>query len=160
MPTEAIATALKLIGVAALVVIKFWGEVLNWAEKSFFPWVQSHIPEMLELTRKAFAFVDEHVAVPLRRATKAAWDLLRKQLLKMTVAFQKNSDSQWSRRTTTWVIEKLGDRVVKKTVSEEELVWDDLPADIREQWIRTSEEKEVDVTKVRDKVLTELAYEH
>jgi hypothetical protein len=156
MPTELLANALKIAGAAAAVVFAFWHKVLAWAEESFFPWVKRNIPEMLELTRNAFAWVDEHVAVPIRRAVKTAWALLRRQLLKMTITFEKRSDSQWSKRTTTWVIEKLGDKSVKKTVSEEELLWDDLPSDIREQWIRTNENKEIDFTDARDELLTNL----
>lgn len=138
-------------------VISFWTKVLDWAKNTLLPFIAKYSPEIRDYIREAFSWVDDNVAVHVRRIVKAAWKSLRQQLLKMAMYFERTSSSKWVRRTTSYVIKLLGSQQVTKQVVEEEIDWDDLSPEIRRAWMKSSQESsEIDITAERDQRLDSL----
>jgi hypothetical protein len=147
---------LGAIGAATALI--FWHKILRWAEDSVYPWLKKNIPSMESSVRLAFSVVD-NVAAPVRSAVKQAWSNLRRYLLKQTIELQKKSSSEWTLRTTSWMIKVLesGEQAPVKRETEENKSWDELPEDAREQYLRNKKEAfEFNVTETRDKELMEM----
>ncbi|MDY0061419.1 MAG: hypothetical protein RBU45_16540 [Myxococcota bacterium] len=159
MSLTVILTIAGLFAVAAAVAVVFWSQILGWVEQVVFPWFDQHLPRLAPLVRQAFAQLDQAV-VALRQAARAAWAELRPRVLKAVVDFSRLSSNRWLRVVTTWLAEKLapGEAPVVTEVREERHVpWDELPADIRESFLRTGEpRRSVDVRALREQELAEL----
>ena len=144
-----------ILMVSATVAATYWPEILSWAHESLFPWIERNIPSITEKVRDAFVAADE-VVVPVRRTIRNAWNKLREYLLKQTAEIKRKSSSAWVRRVTSWVIKVLetGESVPATVVTEEILTTDELPDDIRREWLhRGKAEAEINVTKLRDEEL-------
>ncbi len=156
---DLIRAGLILGGMAITTIITFWNKILNWAQESLFPWIEKKLPGLTDTVKEAFTWIDRNVAVPIRLLVKAAWNKLRNYLLKMTVEFEQRSSIQWVKKTTSWVSKKLDTSkpVIKKVIEEDVITWDDLPAEVRENWLINQEKRgKLDVTEVRDRQLEEL----
>ncbi|MBH8577069.1 hypothetical protein I8752_29625 [Nostocaceae cyanobacterium CENA369] len=146
--SDSIKVIFAAIGVALL---WFWEKVTDWARQSFFPFVEKHLPEILEYVEKAFTWID-NVVVSIRRGIKAAWNKVRQYLLKMAMHFEKTSSSKWVRKTTSYIIKTLESKTVTKQEVEEEINWDDLPLDVRKSWMKSKENNfDIDYTAEKDK---------
>jgi len=153
MPIDKIIeAALALAGLAIVAIITLWQKILAWAQESFFPWMEKNfVPEVAAAMRLAFTWADKNVAVPMRRAVKAAWQKLRPHLLKMAVHFEQKNHSTWIRRMTSWVVKVLKAPTVTKVETEEEVNWDDLPPEVKEVWLKNNQKAhDLDITDVRD----------
>lgn len=151
--TDVLRAAIGLIGVAVVAVIALWGKIINWAQDSLFPWIERNLPTILSTVKDAFVWVDENVAVPIRRVVKKAWEALRKYLLKTVIRLERRNASKWERRITSFVVEALTPQtpIVKKVETVEEVDWDDLPDDVRSAWMRSEQQShDIDVTAIRD----------
>ncbi len=157
---EPITITLAIIfGIAAAVaVVALWHKILDWAEKSLFPWLEEHFPSILPYVRDAFFFIDDKVMVHIRNAVRKAWEKLRTILLKMVTWIHRKTSWAWVRTTTSWIIKKLTPKPeVTKVTTEEEVNWDELPPDVREEFLRKGKpEYEVNVTELRDKEIQEM----
>ncbi len=148
-------------GTAAAVVaaLTYWHKILDWAEKSLFPWITRNLPWLENQVRFAFSAVDG-VAVPIRAGVKQAWNKLRDYLLKQTAELQRKSSSQWIVRITSWVVKVLesGKTIPAKLEVKEIVVdWDELPEDIRSAYLRRQHEHaEFNITQMRDRELAEM----
>lgn len=144
-----------IIGVLALgaASVVYWHRILEWGEKSVFPWFERHFPTLAPDVRKAFSQVD-NVATSVRRAVKEAWNRLSQYLLKQVVKLNRQTSNTWVRQVTSWVIDVSGynnQPVVKEITTETTLNHDDLPEDVREALLRRQQTSfEKDVTKVRE----------
>lgn len=157
---EIIKAALALAGVAIVVIIALWHNILDWAKSSLFPWIEKNLPTIVDAVKDAFTWVDNNVAVPIRRLVKAAWNKLRNYLLKMVTRFDRKTQSTWVKQATSWVIEVLDSPkpTVKKVETVEEVNWDDLPADVKNAWLKNNQSsRELNVTEARDQELGALS---
>ena len=147
---------------AALAVVALWHKILDWAKESLFPWLEKHFPSISQDVRDAFSKIDKYVMVPIRNAVKKAWEKLRSILLKMVTWIHRKTSWAWVRTTTSWIIEKLTPKPqVKKVIAEEEVNWDELPPDLREEVLRKGKtEYEVNVTELRDKEIQEMVLDN
>lgn len=148
------------LAVAATVAIAMWGRVLTWAYESLLPWVKKYLPGFEDLVKKAFTLLDK-VAVKIRRAVKLAWQEIRNWLLKQVVEVHRSTDNYWIKRVTSWLIKNLDKKTeVVKHVTEEVVEWDDLPEDIRQQWIEKEKSlQKENVTEKRDQEIASLELE-
>ena len=140
------------LGVAATFALIFWEQILGWAQDSLFPWIKNNIPSIESAVRKAFSALDNQ-AVDTRKIIRKAWKKLRKFLLKQVVTLERKSSNKWIRRVTSWVIKVLesGEKVPVKVETEEKVNWDELPEDVRKEFLsKGKSESEIDVTKNRD----------
>ena len=140
------------LGVSATFALIFWDQILGWAEDSLFPWIKNNIPSIESAVRKAFSALDNQ-AVYNRNIIRKAWKKLRKFLLKQVVKLERKSSNKWIRRVTSWVIKVLesGEKVPVKVETEEKVNWDELPEDVRKEFLsKGKSESEIDVTKNRD----------
>jgi len=157
--TDALRAAIGLVGAAVVVLIAFWHKVIDWAQKSLFPWIERNLPSILSIAKEALKWVDDKVAVPIRRVVKKAWEALRKYLLKTVIRLERRNASKWERRITSFVVEILTPQTpsIKKVETVEEVDWDDLPDDVRSAWIRSEQQsRDIDVTAIRDQQIETL----
>jgi hypothetical protein len=141
-----------IAGVAITILVAIWGKVLEWSQNSLFPWVKENLPNLEQSIRDAFVQVDKAV-VAIRQIAKMAWKKLREYLLKMVAYFERKSSSEWTKKITSFIVEKIdkAQPVIKKVETVEEINWDDLPADVRSQWMKTANQNiNIDVTKEQD----------
>ncbi|NEP73053.1 MAG: hypothetical protein F6K25_13965 [Okeania sp. SIO2G4] len=153
-----IAIALGLGALGATLVIIFWKQILKWAEESLFPWIKTNIPSIENQVRKAFSAVD-NVVVTTRNIIRKAWKKLREYLLKQVIKLERKSSGEWIKQVTSWTIKILesGKKVPIKTEIEEVVDWEDLPQDVREEWLKQEKSKaEIDVTEYRDREIMEM----
>lgn len=140
------------------VAIAFWPQILDWAEQSLFPWLKRNLPSMVETVRYAFYAFDK-VAVAVRTVVKQAWKQLREYLLMQVIEFERISSKQWTKRVTSWVrkVIETGQAAAIKHEIEEVVEYDQLPADVREAYLRRGEMKiQVNITELRDKEVQEM----
>jgi hypothetical protein len=152
MYADLIKGIIVVVGIAASAVIAIWGKVLEWSQNSLFPWLNENLPNIEQSIRDAFVQLDKAV-VTIRQSAKMAWKKLREYLLKTAAHFERKSQSEWTRKITSFVIQKLdkAQPVIKKVETVEEINWDDLPADVRSEWMKTANQNiDIDVTKSRD----------
>jgi hypothetical protein len=144
-----------IFGIATVVItalVAMWGKVLEWSQNSLFPWLNENLPNIEQSIRDAFVKLDKAI-VAIRQSAKMAWKKLREYLLKTTAHFERKSSNEWTRKITSFVIEKLDKTkpIIKKVETVEEINWDDLPADLRSEWMKTANQNiDIDVTKSRD----------
>jgi hypothetical protein len=141
------------IGLAlAASVVVFWHQILEWGEKSVFPWFERHLPTVAPYVRKAFSRVD-NVVTSVRRAIKEAWDRMSQYLLKQVVELNRQTSNTWVQQVTSWVIDVSGynnEPVVKQITTETEVPYDNLPEDVREALLRRQQASfSKDVTDIR-----------
>lgn len=156
---DAVRLAFVLVGVAFAAIVAFWHKIVEWAQASLFPWIEKNLPLIESDVKKAFAWVDNKVVVPIRRAVKKAWEMLRQYLLKTMIQFDRKTTSKWTRRVTSFLIEVLTPQTptVKKVETVEEVSWDDLPDDVRNAWMKNEQRSHaIDVTAIRDQQIEEL----
>jgi hypothetical protein len=156
---ELIKGALLLAAVTIGAVITLWHKILDWAHSSLYPWLQRNLPMIEDTVKDAFIGVDR-VAVLTRLIVKKAWETLRNYLLKTVAQFERRTHRQWIRRITSFVIIRLEQAkpVIKKTETEEEVDWDELPPEIKQAWMKNEAKiGELDVTQIRDQELATLS---
>ena len=144
---------IALFGVAlSAALLAFWTEILSFVKKHITPWLHQHFPELAHHVDSALASIDK-LMVEARRRVKAAWESLRRKLLKVLVSYERQT-SGWQRRAVSWCVRKLEDReqIVKRT-EVEEVPYDDVPDDIRAEWIKGQGQTEEDITAKRDQEL-------
>ena len=146
-----VAVGIATLAVAALIAL--WHKILDWATETLFPWIKSNLPDFIDIATEAFSQLDDIIS-PIRRGIKIAWQRLRQRLLKMATHLERKSSSVWVSRTTSWVIKALETKQVVKVETEVDISWDDLPADIREDYIRMNKKSaDINVTDTRDQEL-------
>jgi hypothetical protein len=151
MPFPLIVIALFGVGLGAA-FLAFWTQILSFVKKHITPWLHQHFPELASKVDNALEAID-NLVVEARRRVKAAWELLRRKLLKVLVSYERQATG-WVRRVISWCVRKLEDReqIVKRT-EVEEVVYDDVPDDIRAAWIKGQGQTEEDITAKRDQEL-------
>lgn len=156
MPVPAIVYILGgiLTLATAATVVVFWHKILQWAEDSLFPWIDSNIPSLKDLVRLAFSSVDKGVVL-----VRNAWNKLREYLIKQVIKIERNTQRQWVRKATSIIVKKLesGRTVPVKVETEEVLDWDELPEDLRQDFLcGTRKNLELDVIQIREKELQDM----
>ncbi len=147
-----------ILGVGTVLVIAFWPQIIMWARDSLLPWVKRNLPEFAGYVEKAFLRLDDAIT-SVRRAIKAAWEKVRQWLLKETLEIRQKSSSTFVRKVTSWIVKQVeGKPKFLKVNSEEELSWDELPDEVREEFLRRGKMKPIDVTEIRDRELSELVH--
>lgn len=145
-----VAGVLAVLSLATSALLVLWEKVTDWASESFFPFVEKHLPSIIEHVKNAFTWIDKQ-AVNIRRLIKAAWNKVRQYLLKMAIYFEKQSSNKWVRKTTSYVIKNLQAKQVVKREEEEDITWDDLPPEIRKSFMKAKENNfEIDYTALKD----------
>ena len=115
--------------------------------------MKKHFPDLYPKLERALEAIDK-VVIAVRRQIKTAWAALRKRLLKVLVRYEQRGP-QWVRVVISWAIKNLQeDKKITKRTETEEVDYDDLPDDVRAQWIRGQGQKETDFTEQRDRELS------
>jgi len=150
---DPVTLAVIFIGISFVVAVALWHKILDWAEESLFPWLKKHFPSILPSVKEAFWFIDDKVMTPIRDAVKKAWKKLRDRLLKMVTKIHRKTSWEWVRTTTSWIIVKLTPKPeVTKVTTESSVNWDELPSDVREEFLRKGKtDYDLNVTELRDK---------
>lgn len=157
-PITIFITTLIGLGLGASTAIIFWHEILDWAERNLFPWVERNLPDLSETVRLAFSKID-NVNSEIRRHIKEAWRRLRDYLLKQVVELQQKSSREWVKKVTSWILEDFqgGEPQVRLVTTEQSLSRDEIPNDVREAALRRGEKTiSKNVTDMRDKELESL----
>jgi len=151
--TVAVIAIASLLMVGAGAALAMWHRILDWGRQNVLPWLEKNLPGLAANVRSAFNKIDE-VAVHIRRLIHAQWKELRRWLLKQTTEIKRKVTGNWQARTISWIAQRLDEsqpRTVVKVTTTEEVAWDELPSDIRAEYINSNQqEKEVNVTKIRD----------
>ena len=145
-----LAAALGVVSIAA--AFSLWSRIRGWAEESLFPWFEKHLPRLAPHVRAAFAAVD-NVVIAARRL---AWHRLREHLLHQVLKLERRSASVWMRLVTSWVAAVLrsGQTVPVQIVAEGACSWDELPAEVRSEWLRRGRNcQEHDIVELREQEL-------
>ena len=145
MSIAAIIGAILLVGVA--VAATFWRTIISWAHDSLFPWVEKNVPSLLGVLKTAFVLLDK-VAVAVRVTAKEAWQRLKAILIKQVLKFVR-VDGTWHRVFESWMTSKEDENKAIRITTEEAVVWEELPDDVREALVRRAE-LNVDVTALRE----------
>jgi hypothetical protein len=138
--------------------IALWPQIRAWSEEAVFPWLERNLPDVVPHVRTAFAAMDNAVT-SVRRNIKQAWNCLREHLLHQLVILERSSSFQWIRRVTSWMVKVLsnGQRVPVQIVTETAFATDDLPAEVRSEWLRQGRGRhEIKATELRDREMNEL----
>ncbi|NMF66130.1 hypothetical protein DP113_05635 [Brasilonema octagenarum UFV-E1] len=146
--------AVLFVGTVATALI-FWNQILDWANKTLFPWIKKNLPWLANDVINAFVALDK-VLTPMRIRIKEAWKKLREYLLKILVQFEQNTRNDWVKRITYWAIRNLesNEPEVARVVEEQIVDFDSLPPDVREEFLRRSNiSQDVNVTQLRDREL-------
>jgi hypothetical protein len=147
---EILAIAFGVLTVAA--AFSLWSCIRGWCEESLFPWFEKNLPQLAPHVRAAFAAVD-NVVIAARRV---AWHRLREHLLHQVLKLERRSASAWMRQVTSWVTSILstGQAVPVRIVAEGACSWDDLPQEVRSEWLRRGKNcQEHDIVALREKEL-------
>jgi len=143
------AAVTALVGAATIIL---WHKILGWAQDNVLPWVREHLPALAPHVEKAFSAVDKAV-VAVRLEVKAAWDDLRKILLKQVARFEQHVGNTWLLEVISWLRTELESPQLKaieiRTVRT--LSFDEVPFEIREQAYRLGQGPyEINITHDRD----------
>jgi hypothetical protein len=114
---------------------QLWARIVGWARDSAYPWLQDHLPSLAEDFMQCMDFLDGLVVKSIR-VVRAAWTNVKQYLLSMAVEIKQNTDTEWVRRASGYWIDALNQNKVMKTTETQILNWDELPPDIREQFLR------------------------
>jgi hypothetical protein len=147
---EILAVALGAVSIAA--AYSLWCSIRTWAEESLFPWFEKHLPQLAPFVRTAFAAVDKVVVA----AHRLAWCRLREHLLHQVLKLERHSASTWMRQVTSWVaaVSGAGQTVPVRIVAEGRCSWDELPAEVRAEWLRRGRNcQEHDIVELREQEL-------
>jgi len=149
-----------LAGVSIAATVVFWNRILEWVQDSLLPWFHTNLPSLAPYVEGAFVALD-HLVVSAKRAAFAAWNYIRSFLLKATVYFEKRS-SGWLRRTISYVRRSLEPNApVYKKTEEQEVPYEELPGDIREQMLRSGRNSPaIDATRARDEEFIRMGMVH
>jgi hypothetical protein len=135
--------------------IAFWNELLNWVYNSMVNWIQDLDPALAKSAQVAFVSLAQ-VAIATLPMIKEAWKTIRQSLLEAIVEFSQSSSSSmiWLRHLTSILLKKSdsGQTVILKREVEESVNWDDLPSNVREAWLGSTQKSyKVDFIDARDK---------
>ena len=112
------------------------------------------MPSLAPHVRKAFSVVDK-TATAVRLEAKAAWEGLRKVLLKQVATFEQHAGGTWQVKVTSWLYSGLENLDPQRKVTEirtvKQLSFDEVPFDVREQAYRLGQGPyQIDITGERD----------
>jgi hypothetical protein len=142
-----------LAGVAAY----FWPQIMTCAREHLLPWIDRNVPGLAGSVRLAFHDLDE-IAAEWFRAVRAAWGQLRTVLLSQVATFVELFNGDCAIRITSRLRPLDGGGEVITVVTDQELGWPGLPAEIREAarsgGLRGTS---IDLVRARDQILLETA---
>jgi hypothetical protein len=149
------AAVTALVGAATVIL---WHKILGWAQDNVLPWVREHLPSLAPQVEKAFSVADKAV-VAVRLEIKAAWEDLRKVLLKQVATFEQHAGNTWLVEVTSWLrteLENLGPQPkVTEIRTVRQLSFDEVPFEVREQAYRLGQGPyQIDITRDRDAELS------
>jgi hypothetical protein len=150
-----VLTGLVGAGLAG-VAVYFWPRIMSWAREHLLPWIDRNVPELADAVRLAFQDLDK-VAVGLRRTVRAAWRRVRSVLLSQAAEFVSLWNGAWAVRITSYLRDlEASDKPVARVVTEQEVDWEDLPADIRAEAMANGiNGTTIDIVRARDQLLAE-----
>lgn len=143
-------------GAATATLLYCWSDVCEWFANHVNPWLKTHVPQLQPFLERAFMYIDEHVASPLRKLAIDAWRKVRPYLLQAVVEFEKRHDNVWVRRITSLVKRHLQDRQAVRRVEEVIVDWSSLPQDVRDRHVRGQAQSRTDIVSLRDKEMEKL----
>ena len=123
--------------IGALIVNKFWEDILGWASTT----LANVVGEVLgPLARDLLLDVLERadrVVVGARRAVSQLWRSVKATVLQAAISLEKVTNSRFLKRLTAYLAKDLsGEKRFVRVVQEEEVAWDDLPENVRGEFIR------------------------
>lgn len=144
-----------LIGGA--VALALWDKIREWVEKSVFPFFDKHFPGLAPTMREAFHKIDD-VAVNIRNGVRAAWKKIRSFLVAAITEIEKISPSKYLKKIKNYLIDDPSSKKLTVQTTEETILHDDLPKEIREKFIvNNAKLDKFDAVEERDKELLQMA---
>jgi hypothetical protein len=119
---------------------RLWTRIVSWARDSAHPWLQNHLPGLAEDFMQCMDYLDGLVVTGIR-IVRAAWANVKQYLLSMAVEIEQTTARDWVRRASGYWVDALSQNRVVKTTETQTLNYDDLPPDIREQFLRRGKTK-------------------
>jgi hypothetical protein len=123
--------------VAVLVVNHFWDRIVQWASTTLADAVGQLLgAEARDLLLRALVEADKLV-VGARSAAAALWGKVKATVLKALIELERLTGSRFVKRLVTYLAKNLeGEKRFVRVVQEEQVAWDDLPDDARENFLR------------------------
>ncbi len=149
-----------LLWAAGGAVLVFWPQICHWFATHANPWLKQHCPWLQPHLQKAFEFIDENVALPLRRAVLAAWEKVRPYVLRALLEFERRVDGAWVRRITSFLRQKLEGGEITRRVEETVVDWSELPEEVRASFMRNGHVPAIDLVEAREQSLAHMTEEH
>lgn len=121
-----------LIGLGAALVY-FWNYIVDFFQTVIIPWFRNVFGDIpANILASIVKFCDKVISWT-RRQIKHAWKWFQTKVLGMKTEYTKVSSSEVKGKTTTYV--QGEDGKVIRTIKTEQLDWDDVPDNVREQYI-------------------------
>ncbi|HUD46589.1 MAG TPA: hypothetical protein VMR33_07150 [Candidatus Baltobacteraceae bacterium] len=129
---EPITITIAIIG--SILVASCWPYIVDFFSTKIIPWLRERVSTTLaDILAEALVFADKGIT-PVRRTVKNIWKYFQQTLLGMKMEVRKTSATTATAKTTTIVRDENG-KLVQSTITEE-LSWDQLPREIREEMTR------------------------
>ena len=120
-----------LAGLGAIVY--FWNYIVDFFQNVIIPWFRKVFGDIAaNILASIVSFCDKGISWT-RQQIKRAWKWFRERVLGMKSDYVKVSSNQVERTTTTYT--STQDGKVIRTVRTEPLDWEDVPDNIRDQYI-------------------------
>lgn len=120
-----------LAGLGALVY--FWNYIVDFFQRVIIPWFRNVLGDTAAIILTSIVQYCDKAISWTRRQIKQAWKWFRERVLGMQTDYRKVSSTEVEGTTTTYV--QGEDGKIIRTVKTEQLDWEDVPANIREQYI-------------------------
>ena len=120
-----------LAGLGALVY--FWNYIVDFFQTVIIPWFRDVFGDIAaNILASVVSFCDKVISWT-RQQIKRAWKWFHERVLGMKTEYKKVSSTQVEGKTTTYT--STQDGKVIRTIKTEQLEWEEVPANIREQYI-------------------------
>lgn len=127
--------------IAAAVIValvnKFWEDILGWASTTLANVVGEVLGSLARDLLLDVLEVADRVVVGARRAVSQLWRSVKATVLQAAISLEKVTNSRFLKRLTAYLAKDLsGEKRFVRVVQEEEVAWDDLPENVRGEFIR------------------------
>lgn len=136
---------------AAALSIVMWPTIFNWATDTLLPWFRRNIPSLSTFVEQGFVFLNNLVGAA-RKAAIQAFGKARPHILKVLVSIERNSNSEFIRKVSSYVRKSLESNEVVLHQTTEVIDFDDLPSDLQASFLRGTIPEPVDVVAAQAKM--------
>jgi hypothetical protein len=132
---------IAIIIISSLLMVAVWPYIVDYLSVSVIPWIREHWGETYAYLLAEFVtWLDRGCSVA-RAKLRDAWQFFQSRVLRMKATYTKVSATSAKMKTET-ILATPGGKVVRK-IEEQEVTWEDLPPEIRNEMIRQNSEEGV-----------------